>query len=108
MNNEKKEKQLYVRLLELIESSRDTIGVQKSEIRNEYIKEYGPISASRLGGSVDILVELGLVLENKKTGLFSISSLGQLLLSRAKLEKKSVSDLYKALLSKSLNSQNTP
>ncbi len=107
MNEYEREKPLLLKVMELIESWKDTEGVKKSEIREQYIKRYGPISGPRLGGSIDILVEFALLSENERTKLFNISPLGLQFLDRARYEKKSIVDLCHALLSKGLNSQPT-
>lgn len=99
------EKSFLLELLELFESPEDPEGVRKTDVRNLYQKKCGSISASRLGGAIDILVEFGLVSENQKTGLFSISPLGQQFLSAIRHERRPIDELCQTLLSKSLNIQ---
>lgn len=101
-SGEEEKKSFLLELLELLEYSEDEEGIRKSEIRADYGKRYKSISSSRVGGGVDILVDLGLLLENKKTGLFKISSIGEGFLSRIRHGEKNTCDICKEILSNGL------
>ena len=78
MNDEQKEKQPFLlRLLELIEQLQNDKGVKKTEIKEKYSEKYEKISPSRTGGAVDILVDLGFLSFDQRTGLFELSDISK-------------------------------
>lgn len=98
--NDAKEKNdtFFCRLLELMNLPNNNHGLRKLEIKKEYSRRYDKISVSRVGGAVDILVGIGLVEEDKRTGLFKLSSLGKKILTAMEQKKTSLVELLGRLM----------
>lgn len=74
----------------------------KNDIKENYVEMHEPISNSKVGNIIDILVELGLVKYNKNTKSYEISDTGFQLYERVAYDNRSPTDVYQEVISNGL------
>jgi hypothetical protein len=83
--------------MDLIEQLQNDKGVKKTEIKKKYSEVYEKISPSRTGGAVDILVDLGFLSFDQRTGLFQISPIAKRFLNDVKNRNMTSSELMEKI-----------
>ncbi|MBU7044490.1 MAG: hypothetical protein HXS47_12940 [Theionarchaea archaeon] len=99
MNDEQKKNQsFFLRFMDLIEQLQNDKGVKKTEIKKKYSEVYEKISPSRTGGAVDILLDLGFLSYDQRTGLFQLSSIAKRFLNDVKNRNMTSTELMNHII----------